>query len=176
MLRFTDIAYSDASFVNLPEGKSQGGCIVFLVEENRNAVPVSWRSRKVKRVVKTTLNAETLALDESAIQSFCLKQVLAEIINLFAEELSIIISTDNQSLFESPYSAKIVDDKCLLLDISSLREKLENNDISKISWVDKHQIADCLTKCGAPTQLTQYAGMLHQHTIDEHEDIVDGDF
>ena len=35
----------------------------------------------------------------------------------------------------------------MLLDISSLREKLGNHDISKVSWVDKHfQIADSLTK------------------------------
>ena len=111
-----------------------------------------WRSRKVKLVVECTLSAEILTLDESAIQSFYLKQVLAEIIDLSAEELLIIIYTGNHSLFESVYSTKTVD-KCLLLNIRSLREKLENNDISKISWVDKHfQIADCLTKYGAPTQ------------------------
>ena len=67
--------------------------IVFLVGENENAVPLSWRSRKVKQVLKNTLSAETLALDESAIQSFYLKQVLAEIIDLSAEELPIIIYT-----------------------------------------------------------------------------------
>ena len=82
------------------DGKSQGGYIVFLVGENRNTVPLSWRSRKVKGVVKSTLSAKTLALDESAIQSFYLKQVLAEIIDLSAEELPIIIYTDNHSLFE----------------------------------------------------------------------------
>ena len=61
--------------------------IVFLVGQNGNAVPLSWRSRKVKRAVRSTLSAETLASDESAIQSFYLKQVLAETIDLSAEEL-----------------------------------------------------------------------------------------
>ena len=129
VLKFTDIgdvkktkivAYSDVSFANLPEEKSQGSYIVFLVEENGNAVPLSWRSRKVTWVVKSTLSAETLALDESAIQSFYLKQVLAKIIDLYAGELPIIIYTDNHSLVESAYSTITVDDKCLLLDISSL--------------------------------------------------------
>ena len=129
VLKFTDIgdvkktkivAYSDVSFANLPEEKSQGSYIVFLVEENGNAVPLSWRTRKVKWVVKGTLSAETLALDESAIQSFYLKQVLAKIIDLYAGELPIIIYTDNHSLVESAYSTITVDDKCLLLDISSL--------------------------------------------------------
>lgn len=68
---------SDASFANLPEGKSQGGYIVFLVGETRNAAPLPWRSRKVKQVVKSTLSAETLALGDSAIQSFYLNHVLA---------------------------------------------------------------------------------------------------
>ena len=102
VLRLTDIggikkakivAYSDASFANLLEGKSQGGYIFFLVGKNGNAVPLSWRSRKVKRVVKSTLGAARLVLDESAIQRFYLKQVLAEIIDLCAEELPIIIYT-----------------------------------------------------------------------------------
>ena len=67
--------------------------------------------------------------------------------------MPIIIYTDNQSRFESAYSTKTVDDKCQLLHISSLREKLENNDISKISWVQKQfQIADSLTKFGASTE------------------------
>ena len=61
--------------------------IVFLVGQNGNAVPLSWRSRKVKRAVRSTLSAETLASDKSAIQSFYLKQVLAETIDLSAEEL-----------------------------------------------------------------------------------------
>ena len=42
------VAYSDASFADLPEGKLQGGYIVFIVGESRNYVPLSWRSRKVK--------------------------------------------------------------------------------------------------------------------------------
>ena len=100
------VAYSDAAFANLPEGKSKGVYIVLFVGENRNAVPLSWRSRKVKQVVKSILSAETLALDEFAIQSFYLKQLLAKIIDLSAEELEIMIYTDNPSLFESAYSTK----------------------------------------------------------------------
>lgn len=85
-------------------------------------------------------------------RSFYLKQVSAEITDLSEEELQIIIYTDDHSLFESGYSTKTVDSKCLVLDISSLREKLENNDIAKIHWVDKHFQIDCLTKFGASTQ------------------------
>ena len=53
------------------------------------------RSRQVKRVIKSTLSAETLALNESGIQSFYLKQVFAEIIDLSAEELLIVTYTGN---------------------------------------------------------------------------------
>ena len=79
------VAYSDASFASLPEGKSQGACVVFLVGGNGNAVPLSLRSRRVKWVVKSTFSAETLALDESAFQSFYLKNFLAEITDLSVE-------------------------------------------------------------------------------------------
>ena len=53
------------------------------------------RSRQVKQVIKSTLSAETLALNESGIQSFYLKQVFAEIIDLSAEELLIVTYTGN---------------------------------------------------------------------------------
>ena len=105
VLRLTDIgdikkakivAYSDSSFANLPERKSQGGYIFFLLGKNGNAVP---------------LGTARLVLDASAIQRFYLKQVLAEIIDLSAEKLPTIIYTDNHSFFESNCSTKTVDDK-----------------------------------------------------------------
>ena len=56
------VSYSDASFANLPGCSSQGGSIVFLCDESGKAIPLSWHSKKLKRVVKSTTGAETMAL------------------------------------------------------------------------------------------------------------------
>ena len=59
-------AYSDASHANLKGGSSQGGYIIFLHGENSHVAPISWRSRKINRAVRSTLAAKTLAHTEAA--------------------------------------------------------------------------------------------------------------
>ena len=51
------IVYHDASYANL-----QDGFIIFVTDHNEcKASPIAWQSRKLKRVVKSTLAAETLS-------------------------------------------------------------------------------------------------------------------
>ena len=58
--------FSDASLANLCDCGSQGGFIIFLAEENDTRYPIMWKSRKVRRVVSSTLAAEMLTLVEVA--------------------------------------------------------------------------------------------------------------
>ena len=58
---YTLECYSDASFGNLPGGGSQGGFVIFLVDSNGIKCPLTWQSKKVRRVVKSTLAAETIS-------------------------------------------------------------------------------------------------------------------
>ena len=44
---------------------------------------------------------------------------------------------------------KPVKQSFLLIDISIIREIIDNNEVHKIKWVEsRHQISDCLTKYG----------------------------
>ena len=54
--------YTDASFANLPGDGSQGAFIIFLVDQSGARSPIFWQTRKIRRVVKSTLSAEALAL------------------------------------------------------------------------------------------------------------------
>ena len=56
------LVYTDASFNNLPDGGSQESHIVFLADASKSCCPITWTSNKAKRVVRSTLAAETLAL------------------------------------------------------------------------------------------------------------------
>ena len=49
------IFFSDASFDNLKCGGSQGRMIVFIEGSNGKYMPLTWQSRKLRRVVKSTL-------------------------------------------------------------------------------------------------------------------------
>ena len=65
------IAYHEASFANLQDRGSQGGIIIFVTDQNEcKASPIAWQSRKLKRVVKRTLAAETLFQVEASEACF----------------------------------------------------------------------------------------------------------
>ena len=73
--------YSDAAFGNLQGGGSQGGYAIFLADLTGKKCLLSWQSRKIRRVVKSTLAAETLALLDAAEAGVYLASLLGEILN-----------------------------------------------------------------------------------------------
>ena len=72
--------FSDASFANLKSGASQGGFVIFLCG-NEKCLPIAWKSRKLKMIVKSTLSAETLALEEMLESCFMIRSLLCEVPN-----------------------------------------------------------------------------------------------
>ena len=149
----TIVCFADAAFANMTDGASQGGFIIFLVS-GQNCVPLFWQSRKLKRVVKSTLSAETMALMEGAEQCFLLKTILKEILNL---DLPIIAFTDSKSLKDCLYTSKTLEDKRLKVDICVLRDYLRQKEIHEVRWIaTDEQLADPLTKSGVnPSKLLQ---------------------
>ena len=141
--------YSDSSFANLPDGGSQGGYVIFLVDRNEHRCPIFWQSRKIRRVVKSTLAAETLALLDGAEAAFFIASIITEI--CMVPPLKIYCNIDNKSLLEALYSSKLVDDQRLRIDISVLQDMITKKEITSVHWVPTaKQLADCLTKKGVP--------------------------
>ena len=145
------ICFSDASFANLRDGSSQGGYIIFLLGEDNKYAPISWKSKKLKRIIRSTLAAETLALEETLEASFLLRSFLMEIINISEKEaIPIHCVVDNKSLIECIYSTKTITEKRLKIDICVIREMIERGEIKSVVWRESQlQLADCLTKTGA---------------------------
>ena len=66
--------------------------------------------------------------------------------------LEILAYTDNQSLYDATHSMKQTLEKRLLVDISSIREMIERNEI-KVTWIGKEkQLSDILTKAGVSSK------------------------
>lgn len=142
--------YTDASFANLPGDGSQGAFIIFLVDKSGARCPIFWQTRKIRRVVKSTLSAEALALLEGAEAAVYIDRIFQELTH--CPKLKINCIVDNKSLVDSLYSSKNVEDRRLRIDIAVLRDMLDRKEISSVSWVDtSKQLADCLTKRGAST-------------------------
>ena len=138
--------YTDASFNNLDGGYSQGGEVIFLTDPSGKSSVICWSSNRIRRVVRSTLAAETLAFADGAESALYLAKMILEFL---PNPAGITCYTDSRSLFETSGSTKSINDKRLRVEVSAIREMIQKNEIT-IEWIDgKHQISDVLTKKGA---------------------------
>ena len=141
--------YADASYGNLRDGGSQGGYIIFLSDRYGRCSPMSWCSKRIRRVARSTLSAETQAAVEALDASYLLKKSLSEIVDA---DLEVTLYTDNKSLIDAINTTNLTTDKRLRVDLAALREMFENDEV-KFKWIEtKKQLADILTKKGASKQ------------------------
>jgi transposase InsO family protein len=145
------VATSDASHANLNNATdSCMGYLVFVVDEKRHSCPISWKSGKISRVVRSTMAAECLALVEALEDALFIQQVLQQITNLTHPVVGV---TDHRGLTEAVRSTKMIDDKRLRIDVASLKELLKQGKVQEIRLCPtSEQLADCLTKRTANSQ------------------------
>jgi hypothetical protein len=151
-LKFEVLAFSDATYASLSDGASQGALIVFVRGENGLIAPVFWQSKKLVRVTKSPLASETSAAGEAADAGLIVATILMEILNL-PQLPSVHCFTDSKSLVDTALNTKMPSDRKLRVDVSRIRQMIEKGEIT-LSWVDgRRQLANCLTKSGASTDL-----------------------
>ena len=142
--------YSDASLGNCQTGNTQGGYFIFL-QSGKNINPLSWSSKKLKRIARSTLAAETLAMADAMDNGIFSASLLSELTTgtVKPEILNISLVTDCRSLHDNLNSNKAVTEKRLRLEIAAIREALQRELIKESVWVStENQIADVLTKRG----------------------------
>ena len=67
--------------------------------------------------------------------------------NLPTDSIPINAYVDNKSLHQAVYSTTAVSENLLVLDLSLVREFLDQKRVNTINWVQgTMQLADCLTK------------------------------
>ena len=142
------VAFTDASYVNLPDGESSaGGYVILLVGRNNNANTLSWSSNKIKRVVKSTTAAEALSLVNGLEEAVYLQAIICNMFNIHPREIPVEAIIDNKNLHSIIYSTKLISEKRLRIDVATIQEMLPQGEVSKITWKQTlFQIADCLTK------------------------------
>ena len=145
------LTFTDASLGNLNNGTgSTHGSIAWICDNSGKCCPLFWQSKKIKRVVRSTLAAEALSLQEGLEASVYFRHLIEEILGLMKGTIDIYAFVDNKSVIESVYSTKLVDDKRLRIDIAALAESIQKNEIKQILWCPgQKQLANCLTKAGA---------------------------
>ena len=146
------VVFADGSHASLPSGCSQGGCIVFLVGSNNKAAPIAWKSKRIERVTKSPLATEISAVADGADLGFLVASMTQEIFNL-SNIPSINVRTDSKSLKDHLGTDRVIKDPRLRVDTARLRQMTENGELL-VTWVPgTKQLADCLTKKGAPNEM-----------------------
>ena len=96
-----------------------------------------------------------MALREGADASYLLASQLQEIF-LSSKPPPVTCVIDNKSLYETLRTTNVIKDLRLRVDVASLRQLVEDEELS-VKWVDgQRQLADCLTKRGSsPSKLIE---------------------
>ena len=85
------ICFRDAAFAILKNGSSQEG---FLYKSEKNYVPISWKSRKTQQVVRSTLAAETLAMEEALEECYLIRSTSKFITEMLKVDCFLYIATE----------------------------------------------------------------------------------
>ena len=170
----TILAWGDSGFANADDSKSQCGVCLGLTNRPDDVVnecqfqyclPMEWKSATIKRVVRSTLAAESYAVSESTESAQLLQFLLSEILQMSnsapdlraIEQGSVSVPvralTDSENLSLSiRRDAGAVADKRLRIVIAMLRQTvhdvaLRGKHSVSIEWVPTHKmVADALTK------------------------------
>ena len=146
------IVYTDASLGNMDLGGSQGGYFICLRGESGDITPLCWNSKRIRRVVRSTLAAEANALADGVDMAIFLASLYSELNtgNVNPGLLPTICRTDCRSLHDALLSNKDVGEKRLRIEVNGIKELLTDGQIKRVEWVSAEaQLADCLTKKGA---------------------------
>ena len=139
-------AYADASFGNIEDGHTQLGYIISLTD-GINRCAIWWKSRKARRVAKSTIEAEALGVGEVIEGLVYFNRLWKEVVG--GRKLEALVKTDSRTLSTAIKSSTGVSSKRLKIDMLAIREAIESGEIKEVQWVKgKYQIADVLTKSG----------------------------
>ena len=134
--------WTDASLFTL-----NGAMLILFVNENDICVPVVWQANKIKRIVRSSLEAECLALVEGLKEATFVRDVVEEVFGLKERSIPVRAIIDNKSTVDAVHSTAAVSDKKLRRDIGIVKQMLNEGDVTSLAWCQgKDQLADLMTK------------------------------
>ena len=171
-------AYTDASWSVRPDGSSQGGYLLFVASANELASEkpmaltiLDWQSRKLPRMCRSSLSAESQASSAAVDELEWLKVFAAAMVDPFiniSEDSTMSkfgpspLITDAKSLFDAARSVSSglrLSEKRTAIEVTIVRERLEALG-GHWRWVNSaQQLADGLTK---PTSRENFAEQLRR--------------
>lgn len=137
----------DASFATNEDYSSQIGVLAMLREPDTGMCNViHYTSHKTKRVCKSILAAELLAMTDGFDIGYAITYSVKQMTN--RSHVDLTIATDSRSLFCLAITLGQTTERRLQIDLAAIREAYERRDIANLVWISgKSNPADDLTKC-----------------------------
>lgn len=158
--------FTDASFGNIIDYSSQTGFIVLLADEHGNANILHYGSKRCRRVTRSIMAAELLALVSGFDNAYIVKSILEEV---FARKFPIEVYTDSRTTFNCIAKHAKTSEKRLQIDAAALRESYIRGEISAFAWVPGYQNpADGLTKDKILSQEHPLRKLIKDNKIEVH--------
>ncbi|CAC5357015.1 unnamed protein product [Mytilus coruscus] len=120
--------FSDAVLGNINDGKgSTGAHIVWIKDRIGKCCPISWQANKIERVVRSSIAAEALSLQDGLETALYFRKIIGDICGVGERIITITAFIDDKSVTEALKSTKLVEDKRLRIDIAAICEMIQNN-------------------------------------------------
>ena len=158
-------AWGDAAFQNLPKGGTQGGFLIALVGPNETNAPLLWSSRRIPRVVKSTIAAEVIMAGITLDAGCSIRDLVYEVLTTKRpmragqmdgrfDSIPLYQFCDAKNVVEHAKSvSRLPEERRLLADFLVLSDAVQSGEIKKLMHVrDEHMVADGLTKIKTTSQ------------------------
>ena len=102
------VLFTDAAHANLNDNgvSSMAAHVLFLVNGKGQCCALAWHAGKVKRVVRSTIAAEALSLQEGLEDAFYVRQHIEDLLSIKSKTLPVVAFVDNKSVVEAIHSTK----------------------------------------------------------------------
>ena len=142
--------YTDASWQNLRQTGSTAGKVLMLVSGEQR-FPILWTSNRLQRVCHSSQAAEVMAINLGMKDTIYLQSLAKELLDV---DLKVTLLIDNKNCRDSVTSNVAPHDRRVRCELAGIREALLTGEIEGIKLIsgrDQQQLADALTKKGAPS-------------------------
>ena len=152
------VCFSDASLANvLPDKVHSGkGFLTFLCDRTGKCALLNWKSKKIQRIVHSTIASEGLSLVDAIGDACYVRNLIEEILyqNPRKKEIPIEMYVDSKQLFKAASSTHMVTEKLLRINIAEIKQMLsDKSENINLYWIPtKLMLSDCLTKIGASSE------------------------
>lgn len=124
--------FTDSSFANTPNLRSELDFIVLLCDATGSRNIIHFSSYKSKRVSRSVMGAEVLALADGFDYAYLMRHDLQRVLG---HPVPLAMLTDSESLFKTIVKSTTTTEKRLMIDIQAAQEAYGKQEISDVGWI-----------------------------------------